>query len=159
MLIKDKVVDKKADNSAANWGFVNNAIAFLFDDIRYKINGVEVDRTKNVSITTIIKSVLSVRRFETNTLRNSCWLGPGEELKVDGFIFHTPSAFVGFCQRCIVVNSRQELVLLLSASGNNAIISTDAVNVDVTISSVYWRMPHINLSDTYRLNLNSMIKK
>lgn len=39
--------------------FSNNALSYLFQDIRYEINGVEIDRNKNVGITTTLKSYVS----------------------------------------------------------------------------------------------------
>ena len=35
----------------------NNFIAFMFDEIRYELDGVEIDRNRNVGITTAIKKL------------------------------------------------------------------------------------------------------
>lgn len=45
----EKIMKKDVD-------FINNPISYLFQDIRYEINGVEIDRIKNAGITTTIKS-------------------------------------------------------------------------------------------------------
>lgn len=39
--------------------FVNNGIAYLFQDIRYELNGVEIDRLKNCGITSTMKGLVS----------------------------------------------------------------------------------------------------
>lgn len=35
--------------------FVNNAAAFLFEEIRYELNGIQIDFCKNVGITSLLK--------------------------------------------------------------------------------------------------------
>ena len=51
---KNKVVQ------SAHVAFGNNCIAFIFDDIRYEFNGMEIDRNRNVEITSILKNYNSV---------------------------------------------------------------------------------------------------
>lgn len=57
----------------ANNKLISNAIAYLFDEIRYEINGSEMDRVKNVGITTTMKNLLTIKPFEVNSLENACW--------------------------------------------------------------------------------------
>ena len=35
----------------------NNCVAFLFDEIRYELNGVEISRNRNVGITNTLKTM------------------------------------------------------------------------------------------------------
>jgi len=37
----------------------NNCVAFMFDEIRYELNGVEIDRNRNVEITSNIKNYIT----------------------------------------------------------------------------------------------------
>lgn len=146
----------------AKVSLVNNAMAFLFDDIRYEIGGVEIDRTKNVGITTTMKNLLSTSLDELVNLKNSCWLGPGKTSEATEFTFSIPlSRLLGFAEdyKRIVVNVRQELILLRSASDYNAITSNDATSVTLTITGLYWRVPHISLADEYKLKLFRMVEK
>ncbi|XP_054257317.1 uncharacterized protein LOC128982384 [Macrosteles quadrilineatus] len=162
LLVKGTVKSTKTDRTEAPWHFVNNAVAFFFDEIRYEIAGIEVDRTKNVGITTTMKNVLSIRPHEVNMLQNACWLGPGEKLQSKEFSFSVPlRLLLGFAEdyRRVIVNNKQELVLLRSASDKNAVISNDASDVSITITGVYWRVPHVNVSDSYRLTMLRMIEK
>lgn len=39
--------------------FTNNAFAYLFDELRYEVNGQVVDRIRNPGVTTTIKSYVS----------------------------------------------------------------------------------------------------
>ena len=54
---------------------INNAIAFLFEKIRYELAGVEVDRTKSVGITTI-RTVLSASKQDIVSMQNAGWVAP-----------------------------------------------------------------------------------
>jgi len=38
----------------------NNCVAFIFDEIRYELNGVEIDRNRNVGITSTLKNYVTV---------------------------------------------------------------------------------------------------
>ena len=38
----------------------NNCVAFMFDEIRYELDGVEIDRNRNVGITSTIKNYVSL---------------------------------------------------------------------------------------------------
>ncbi|XP_046679031.1 uncharacterized protein LOC124366488 [Homalodisca vitripennis] len=140
--ITGKVSAKKADGSEASNSLINNAIAFLFDDVRYEIGGIEVDRTKNVGITTTIKGLLSIRDEEQKCLVNACWLGPNTTSEAGEFTYSVPlKLLMGFAEdyKRIVANAKQELVLLRSATDINAVISPDASNLDFLITSLEWR--------------------
>lgn len=152
---------KKAQSST-DVSLINNAMAYLFDDIRYEIGGVEIDRSKNVGITSTIKNLLSIQKGEMEFYRNSCWFGPGKTEKTTSFSFSIPlKMLLGFAEdyRRILVNVKQELILLRAGSDANAIISSDATDFTLTINNVYWRMPHITVSDTFRLKLLRLVEK
>ncbi|KYN16312.1 hypothetical protein ALC57_11430, partial [Trachymyrmex cornetzi] len=51
-------VKKKNDQSPTT--LVNNCVAFMFDEIRYELNGVEIDRSRNVGITSTLKNYVSL---------------------------------------------------------------------------------------------------
>ena len=38
----------------------NNCVAFMFNEIRYELDGVEIDRSRNVGITSTIKNFVSL---------------------------------------------------------------------------------------------------
>ena len=52
----------KADSTPAQaTELVNNAICFLFEELRYELNGVEVDRCRNVGLTSLMKGYVMAR--------------------------------------------------------------------------------------------------
>lgn len=160
--ITGKVSGKKQDGTKASVKLVNNAVAFLFEDIRYEIGGIEVDRTKNLGIATTMKNILSIREEEKVNLENACWFGPGESKEISEFSFSIPlRLLLGFAEdyRRIIVNVKQELVLLRSATDVNAVVSSDAHEVVVEIQNVHWRVPHVTVSDGLRLKLLRMVEK
>ena len=52
---------------------VNNAIAFLFSEIRYELNGEVIDKCKNVGITTLMKGYPSFTPNQMKQLENAGW--------------------------------------------------------------------------------------
>lgn len=64
----------KADGTAVQHTlFVNNAISHLFEEIRYEINAIEIDRCKNVAITSLMKGYTSFSPSQLKYLENSGW--------------------------------------------------------------------------------------
>jgi hypothetical protein len=161
--ISGKITAKKAGDVDASISLVNNAVAHLFDDIRYEIGGIEVDHSKNPGITTTVKGLLSLNNVENATLKNACWLGAGKTLDgVKDFTFCVPlRLLLGFAEdyKKVLVNVKQELILLRSASDLDAIVSVDATSCSVEITNLYWRLPHVSFEDTFRLKLLRMVEK
>lgn len=160
--ITGKISGKKAGGAVADVSLVNNAMAYLFDDIRYEIGGVEICRTKNLGITSTMKNLLSLRQEEILSLANACWFGAGKTKKCTEFVFSVPLKWLlGFAEDYdkIVVNVRQELILLRSASDHNAILANDATSVTLEITGLYWRMPHATVTDEHRLRLLKMVDR
>ena len=61
---------KKKNQMSTTLG--NNCVAFMFDEIRYELNGVEVDRNKNIGITRNIKNYMSMT-YEALITLNAEW--------------------------------------------------------------------------------------
>ncbi|XP_024938956.1 uncharacterized protein LOC112494077 [Cephus cinctus] len=54
-----KLVKEDGSTAVTNTTLVNNGICHLFDEIRYEMNGIEIDRNKNVGLTSLMKGYLS----------------------------------------------------------------------------------------------------
>ncbi|XP_070154059.1 uncharacterized protein [Polyergus mexicanus] len=54
----------------------NNCVAFMFDEIRYKLDGVEIDRSRNVGITSTLKNYVTISSDRTVIMRNAGWDSP-----------------------------------------------------------------------------------
>jgi len=86
----------------------NNCVAFIFDEIRYELNNVEIDRNRNVDITsTLINYVtMSSDRF--------CVMPAGmcKLLRWDTLI--SVYVLLGFCEdyKHMIINICYELILI-----------------------------------------------
>ena len=92
----------KNDNSPLeHTDFVNNGICHLFDEIRYEINAIEIDRCKNVGLTSLVKGWLSFNPRQN--LENAGWVDVEEKTKIinaNGYfdIFIPLSMILGFAE-------------------------------------------------------------
>ena len=68
-------------------------MAFLFEEIRYEVCGVEVDRTKNVGITSTVKLLLSSNEHERKHLINAGWVTTTD----DSLTVHESTGDFTFC--------------------------------------------------------------
>lgn len=153
--------DKKERVSVVE--FVNNAILYLFQDIRYELNGVEVDRIKNAGITTTIKSLISMNENETKMSRLWGWDTNGIKNTKGFFSVCIPlNKVLGFAEdyNKIIMNCKHELILLRSNTNLNAVkLNTNEVLEDISINKIVWRVPHIKVSDRERVNLLRYLEK
>ena len=59
--------------AVAKTDFVNNGFCHLFDEIRYEMNGVEIDKSRNVGMTSLMKGWPSFTPTQAEALRNAGW--------------------------------------------------------------------------------------
>lgn len=105
--------------------FTYNPISFLFQDIRHELNGVEIDRNRNVGITTTMKSYISMNEGESKTAASWGWNENGIKLKDGRFNFNIPlSKILGFAEdyEKIILNCKHELILNRSSSNLNSVL-------------------------------------
>ena len=140
----------------------NNFIGFLFDILRVEIHGVQVSETRNVGITSTIK------HYSTSTLaddivgKKSCWFAGMTNLdKGKGFSYLIPMRhFSGFFEtfRGILINPRLEITLLRSKSDENCFMSNTAdATLNINLTKIQLRIPHVHLSDSKKLMLYKAI--
>jgi len=105
----------------------NNCIAFIFDEIRYELNGVEIDRNKNVSITSTLKNYVTVSSDRSVILRNAGW--DALTTATGYFNFCVPLyILLGFCEdyKRVVINAHHELILIRARNDNNCLMGDPA---------------------------------
>ncbi|KYM94590.1 hypothetical protein ALC62_14780 [Cyphomyrmex costatus] len=89
----------------------NNCVAFMFDEIRYELNGVQIDRNRNVGVTSTLKNYVTVSSDKSVILRNAGW---DPQTEADGYFnFCVPlNVLLGFCEdyRRVVINARHEFL-------------------------------------------------
>lgn len=146
-------------------GIDNNGISFLFDEIRYELGGTVVDRVRNVGITSLLHALVTLTPEREKRLENASWSGQGELMKLKDFSFCVPlKHLMGFFEdyNKIIMNQKQELVMLLSSTFSNVVLksnSADGTEFKLTITSIHWRVPHVKVSDEYKLALLNVLQQ
>lgn len=153
----------KADGSKpVTATFTNNCMAFLFDEIRYELNGVEIDKNKNPGVTSTIKGYVSFNENESSKLIHSGWSHNVSPTLTDGsFNFCIPlKHLLGFAEdyQKIIINSKHELILIRSRSDVNSYISTANDEMNVKIEKLQWKMPHVSVADHEKIKILKTIQ-
>lgn len=156
----------KGDGTAvATTSLANNAICHLFEEARYELNGIEIDRNKNVGITSLMKGYVSLNPGKSSLLENAGWLDIEENKSLTHagyFDVCIPlSSIFGFAEdyHKIVVNAKHELILSRSKSDDNAVIQTVAEAFKILIHKVEWLIPYVTISDQRKIRLLNLIAK
>lgn len=144
----------------------NNCVAFMFDEIRYELNGIEIDHSRSLGITSSMKNYISLNPNKSNTLLNAGWnINESRSIKPwDGrFNFCVPlNTLLGFAEdyKKIIPNAKHELVLIRAKSNDNTVITQQTATADykLNITKITWKVPHITLSDAERLKLYQTIQ-
>lgn len=163
-------VTKKDGTAGTTVPFINNPMAYLFDEIRYEISGVTVDSTKKVGITSTLKGLASLTPSEKNMLNIAGWVAPDAHTitpnSSGNFDFYIPlKLLLGFAEdyRKIIINVKQELVLLRSSNDKDIIKAADAtteaaLDWKMHLDKIVWRVPHVRLNDQNRISLLRTLK-
>jgi len=163
--IEGRVTKKDGKEGTNAIPFVNNPMTFLFEEVRYEISGITVDSTKKVGITSTLKSLVSYGPQDKNKLLITGWGLPSESTQTPNplgyFEFLIPLRMIlGFAEdyERIIMNVKQELVLLRSSTDHDLIIApagTTLKDMDwkLDLQRVVWRVPHVRLADEHRLSL------
>lgn len=158
------VFKKEAKEKATSVNFTNNPLLFFFQDIRYELNGVEIDKIKNAGITTTMKSLLSMNESESKMSKVWGWdINGTKNIHSGKFSASIPlSNILGFAEdyKKVIINCKHELVLLRSNTNLNALqLSTGEIVEDVVIHKIVWRVPHVKVSDVEKINLLRLLEK
>ncbi|XP_073980220.1 uncharacterized protein [Rhodnius prolixus] len=148
---------------------VRNGFLFLFDEIKYQLNGVLVDHVRNPGITSTLKNYASLSPDKASGMEMSGWMMPTEYVKLadenGNFDACIPLDIVmGFFEdyNQIILNGKHELILHRSRTDNDSIqVLKDHPNVKASIKlkSVQWKMPYVKVSDEQRLKFLSLVNK
>ncbi|XP_044595855.1 uncharacterized protein LOC123272900 [Cotesia glomerata] len=158
---------RKADSTvvSATIKMINMAVCHMFEEIRYELNGVEIDRCENVGITSVMKGYASLSPGQQNILENAGWIVNEDNNKLTDangyFDVSVPLSFIlGFAEdyQRVIVNAKHELILIRSNTDQNAyVVTAESENVKITIQKIEWIVPYITMSDKYKIEvLNSI---
>lgn len=147
----------------------NNGVSQLFDQVRFEINGVEVDRTRALGVTSSIKSYLSCVSDEYYCYENAGWTFKNNTSVLDStsgsFSVCIPLKYwMGFFEdfKKILVNSRLELILTrknVDPFKTLAGTTTSATVTAIEIKNIVWKIPYISVDDKERLKLMKNIER
>lgn len=68
--IQGRITGTTVANNVENTTLVNNAICHMFEEMRYELNAVEIEKIKNVGITTTMKAYISQSYGQEELLEN-----------------------------------------------------------------------------------------
>ena len=153
---------------------VNNAICHLFEEIRYELNAIEIDRSKNVALTTLIKNYISQSSSQISLLENAGWMGNNDRIRITNengyFDISIPlSMILGFAEvyHRIIVNGKHELILTRVNTDTNAVVqeppaagaAAAAEQFKVSLLKIEWMIPYIKPADQKKIQLLNLIAK
>ena len=167
---------------------INNAIMYLFSDVRYHLASHEIEVLQNPGYATTMLGMLKYPDdFTKSQGLNQLWL-PDTNIvnnniankdnnigfkKRHDYIIQTSDPkgtfsfkiplkhFLGFCEdyKKILYGMQQRLTLTRT-NDNDAIFRANALNnCIVNLEKIRWFMPHVIPSDAYRLQLDKIIEK
>lgn len=171
-LALDGSVTKDASKTAK---LINNPVAFMFSDIRYLINGVQVDSVRNVGITSCMKGYMSFTPSDVLKLENAGWSieSDATDATKRGIIKATSNALdgngnfglsvplstiLGVAEdfKKILMNVRQELVLIRNNEDTDVIVNSVEESLKLSIDKIVWRVPHVAVGLREQLALTKL---
>lgn len=154
---KDKPDDPPAE---AAYTLSSNAVAHMFDEIRFELAGTVVAKSRLVGITSTIKSYLVKQLNDKNTYDLAGFTDSASTLTNNTFAYCVPlKLLLPFFEdfQHVILNMRQELVLLRSATDINCIQSPQATSMSLEITKLLWKVPYIHVDDHLRLKFLKIV--
>lgn len=156
-------IARRAAGADATPNLADFAPAHMFADIRYEINGFEVDRCKTPGITGLMKGFSSHSPSDKCVLTTSGFKAdaPWAQEVVASFEYRIPlKMLLGFAEdyKKIIMHAKQELILVRSRSDVKCFIGAND-NVVIRLTKIQWKIPHVNVSDQSKLRLLKTIER
>ncbi|KAL6421354.1 hypothetical protein ACFW04_014691 [Cataglyphis niger] len=132
----------------------------MFDEFRYELDGVEIDRNRNVEITSTIKNYVSLTTKSVKILEKTARNLSHNAVRAN-FNFCVPLNIpLRFCEyyKQIVINARHELILIRWRNDNNYIIGPASTEAEIELFKIQWHMPHVILNKINKLSLLRALK-
>ncbi|XP_057329876.1 uncharacterized protein LOC130670496 [Microplitis mediator] len=164
-----RFVKEDGTGAGATMNLVNMAICHMFEEIRYELNAVEIDRCKNVGLTSLMKNYISLSPGQVNLMENAGWLinNDSKLTNDDGYFnISIPLNYIlGFAEdyNRIIMNAKHELILIRSNSDVNTYIHTPAAAgeraqiVKLLLNKVEWNVPYVTMSDKQKIQALNFI--
>lgn len=157
--IEISTVRRNGEPSQQNDGLLtSNFVMHLFSEMRYELNGFELDRCKTPGITSLLKCSAACKSSDKSALE-LFMLNDGTAAHGRSHMLLPLKFIFGFCEdfNKIVLNSRHELILVRSRSDDNAYIGN--IQLNFTIHKIHWKVPHVTLNDRAKLTMLKTLKQ
>lgn len=143
----------------------NNALAFLFDEIRYEMGGEQVAVVRKPGITSTMKAMVSFSQMEKNSLLACGW---GLDENYQHILDKTSHTFsgklplkhlIGFAEDYTkgIFNVKQELILIIARNFCNSY--EGEVDANIKIDKIEWKIRHIMPDDKQKIKIMSRMNK
>lgn len=169
MQVAVKTSNPLSTNEADKIKFTRNFPSFLFNNARYELNGVEIDRIKNVGITSTLKLYAASSSSNTvgyHNLSKSFNLKVAEhDVEVLYDLMIPLKIWFGFCEdyNKVILNSRHELILQRARDDQKCLYGgkteANSAKVSITLSKIEWKMPYVSLADSVKMDMNKFLLK
>lgn len=157
--IEFSVTTPNAEAIPANNAFFSKYfIAHMFSEMRYELNGFEIDRCKSPGITSLLKTNVACKSNDFSMM-NLFDLHNDIAIRAGNYRMILPLRFIfGFCDdfNKIVLNSKHELILVRHRTNLNMYREAPAqggLNLQFNVNKILWKIPHIELSDGAKLSM------
>lgn len=158
VVLEFKLLDKPMDKDYIT--LASTALGF-FNEIRYELNGFEVDRCKAPTITSLLKKILACKSNDATDLAAFRWLSNVTIGANNIYRLMIPLKFVfGFCDDYtkVIANCKHELILVRNRVDTNAYISNKGT-WKFDMIKVQWKIPHVTLNDHAKMSMLRTIER
>ena len=146
----------------------------MFEEIRYELDAIEIDKCKNVGLTTLMKGLVSHNPTQSFIIENAGWIDVEERQEIINnagyFDVSIPLGLIfGFAEdyRKIVVNEKHELIFMRSRNVLNAVVQTSTrvaeqdvyENFKIELTRIEWLMSYVVASYSNKIRLLDFVGK
>jgi hypothetical protein len=155
-----RTIGADADADVQPPNFVSNFGAFLFEEIRYELNGFEIDRCKNVGVTSNMKGYTSFNVNDMNLLKIAGWKVENQAIPCTFSCCIPLNTLLGFAEdyQKILMNAKHEIILVRSRNDTNCFVGVNDV-MKINIQKIQWKIPHVHVSDAAKLMLLKYVER
>ncbi|KAL4123054.1 hypothetical protein QTP88_015286 [Uroleucon formosanum] len=140
-------VNKPAD-AVGEVRFSNNGLAFLFSEMRYEINGIEIQKLKSPGVSSCLKAYCSYTPNDLNALENAAWDSAMDSEDNKNFMSNNQ----------LILNRASTDLDAIRVVGEGATTAVDKnKKITIELTKVTWKMPIIKVSDKEKLKLMKVL--
>ncbi|KAL4142036.1 hypothetical protein QTP88_004568 [Uroleucon formosanum] len=126
----------KPDDLIDDIRFMNNGLTFLFSEMKYELNGIQIQKLVNTGITSTLKGNCSYNKSDIVSHYNAAWDDDVKNVNkdfIEGGVFNGCINFkdlFGFCEdyKRILINCNQQLILNRASLDINATDRKNSMN-------------------------------